>query len=395
VATLVAATLLSAAGTARAQVDCASLPDAAFVPGTTDVKPLLARIAGKLATAPEGERVTVVYQGVGSCTAIDQLLAGTPLTGTASYWAVDNGATVERMCNFPAGGVTATAALSDVTTRTCRGTGLPAGFAERSSVTQTFGFVVPPPSSQQAITAEEAYVLLKYGAAPGLAVAPWTDPALVAVRTPAASTQLLIGLAAGVPGTMWSPNLTNVNSGSSAVVTKVAAEATTGNAERTIGILSTQRYDENRDKLRMLAFQAYGQACTGAVWPDSAPTALDKRNVRDGHYDVWGYLWTVVPVGADGKASPPVERLTSFLAGTRAVNGADPIADAAKAGAVPACAMKVRRARDGGPATRWDPPEPCGCAFEALTGATPACAPCAEGACPAGGVCRFGYCEAR
>ena len=382
---------------ARAQVDCSTLPAPLYVSGTTDVKPLLSRLAPKLSTAAGAEQLTVVYQAVGSCTAVDAVLTGAALQGTAVYWAGPlnaNGTGVESSCTLPAG-QKADLALSDVTVRTCTGQALPASVGEFSSVVQPFGFVVPPNSAQSAITAEEAYVLFKYGAEAGKQVPPWTEPTLVAIRTPAASTQLLVGLAAGVPGTQWSANLTNINTGSSAVVAKVAAENTTGNADRTLGILSAQRYDENRDKLKMLAFQSFQQACLGAVYPDAQPTSLDKRNVRDGHYSIWGYLWSVAPVDGGGLVQGARARqFIDFLGGTAAVNGADPVADAARSGAVPACAMKVRRAFDGADLEAWAPPSPCGCFFEQVaTGATD-CAACgAGGACPGGGTCHFGYCE--
>lgn len=145
----------------------------------------------------------------------------------------------------------------------------------------------------------------------------------------------------------------------------------------------------------MLAFESFGQRCLGAVYPDSGPQTFDKRNVRDGHYTIWGYLWTMARAGAGGRPEDPrVARLVDFVGGTVAVGGADPIRDAALAGGIPACAMRVRRAEDGGPIEAWSPAEPCGCYFESVVGET-ACAACPDGTCPDGGVCRFGYCEGR
>jgi len=396
----IAGVAMAIAGTARrawAQQDCSTVGgNILYVSGTTDVKPFLSRIAPKLATATGGDQITIVYQGVGSCTALDTVINPTPpvLQGMASYWAGPlnaNGTGVESMCTIPAG-TKAQLALSDVTIDTCTGAPKPDTVGQFSSVVQTFGFVVPPASSQTAITAEEAYALFKFGAEAGKQAPPWIDPGFIVIRTPAASTQLLIGLASGVKGTMWSPNLTNINMGSSAVVMKVAAENMTGNADKTIGILSTQRYDENRNTLKMLAFQAFKQGCLGAVLPDSTPTALDKRNVRDGHYGIWGYLWAVAPV-TGGVATGAAKRFIDFLQGTAVVNGADPIGDAAKAGAVPACAMKVKRAYDGAPMERSTPAEPCGCAFEKAATGTTTCEACPAGTCANGGTCRFGYCE--
>lgn len=392
---LVAACLV--ATPAAAQEDCTQLPSPLFAPGTTDVKPFLSRVAPKLATAEGEARATIVYQPVGSCTALEYVLGDTRLTGTAVYWAGDtdaDGKPVESSCTF-GDDARAHVALSDVTVRTCTGADPSGGLAEFPSMVQGFGFVVPPSSSQQAITAAEAYFLLKFGGEAGREVPPWTDPAFVAIRTPASSTQLLTGLSAGVPGTAWSGNLTNISGGSGDLLAKVAAENTTGNAEATIGVLSLQRYDQSRDQVRMLAFEAHGQRCLGAVYPDSSPEAFDKQNVRDGHYDIWGYLWTIAAVDADGQPSDPrVGRFIDFVAGTTPANGADPIRDAALAGGVPACAMRVRRASDGGPIEAYEPADPCGCYFESIVGET-ACAACPDGDCPDGGACRFGFCEAR
>ena len=194
---------------------------------------------------------------------------------------------------------------------------------------------------------------------------------------------------------MWSPSLTNTNTSSSTVITKVAAENTTGNAEKTIGILSTQKYDGSRDKVRMLAFQSFKQQCLGAVYPDSAPTAFDKRNVRDGHYGIWGYLWSVAKVdGTNVPTDTAAKKFINFITGSAAINGADPLVDAAKAGAVPACAMKVKRAFDGAPLEAALPADPCGCFYELqATGATSCTACMPDKSCPGGGTCHFGYCE--
>ena len=166
-------------------------------------------------------------------------------------------------------------------------------------------------------------------------------------------------------------------------------------AEQTLGILSLQRYDGARDQVKMLAFEAFGQSCLGAVWPDSDATAFDKRNLRDGHYPIWGYLWAI-GAGADGVMSDArAERFAAFLAGSTPINGADPVIDAAAAGAVPACAMQVRRAYDGAPLEAFEHPTPCGCAFEYQVAVATSCAACDDATPCAEGTCRFGFCEVR
>lgn len=384
--------LTTLASVAAAQpVPCDTLPNPVFVPGTTDVKPYLARVAPKLATA--AEPLTLVYVPLGSCTALEYVLDDLPLAGTATWWPGADG--VEETCELGAD-ARADMAFSDVTVETCTGAAPPAALGEFPSLVQGFGLVVPPNSSQTAITATEAYFLFKFGGEADRQVPPWTDPRFINIRTPASSTQLLIGLAAGVLGTQWSPNLVTSHGGSSAVVAAVAAENTTGNAEATLGILSLQRYDSARDQLKMLAFEAFGQDCLGAVFPDSTAESLDKRNLRDGHYPIWGYLWSVAPVGADGTpTSAAAARLIDFVGGTEPINGADPVGDAARSGAIPPCAMQVKRAYDGAPLEALEHPAPCGCAFEMLATGASACAACDDATPCAAGTCRFGFCEAR
>lgn len=397
----VLAVALAAAGPAAAQVDCTALPNPLYLASTTDMKPFYARVATKLSAPDAGtDQMTLVYRGNSSCAAYSALLPpGAALTGTASYWEVNAGSGVveEKTCTFPASpAANAHVAVGDVTVKTCTGGDTPAGLKEFQGFAQAFGFIVPPNSQQQAITADEAYFVFKYGGQPGFQVPPWTDPAYVMIRSPAASTQLLIGLSSGVLGTQWSAALTNASSGASALVAKVAAENTSGNADKTLGILSTQVYDGNRDKVRMLAFQAADQKCLGGgVYPDSTAAAFDKRNVRDGHYEIWGYAWFLAPVDGGGQATDARARaFLDFVASEKVINGASALVDGAQVGAIPRCAMAVQRRFDGGPLEDYQPTAPCGCYFEALRGTT-GCEACPAGACAGGKVCRHGYCEER
>ena len=272
---------------------------------------------------------------------------------------------------------------------TCTGAPIPAGYEQTQTLAQAFGFIVPLQSQQVAITAEEAYFVLKFGAQAGYQVPPWTDPTLIYIRNPNASTQLAIGFSAGISGRSFSSNLaTNATAGD--VMSKVAAQNATGNADRAIGLMSAAVYNLNRDKVKMLAFQAFGQKCLGAVYPDSKPTSFDKKNVRDGHYEIFTYTYLVAPV----PMAPLEAKFAAFITGTAVINGADPIADAARAGSIPTCAMTVKRTADGAPLEPYEPPSPCGCFYESIV-ATTSCTACPAGTCADGKVCRFGYCEAR
>lgn len=382
---------LCAAQRAQAQESCSLLSRPVVVPGTTDVKPFLARVAPQLAGASGSDQTTVIYQAVGSCTAIESVLSEGRLQGTAIYWTPEG---EEQSCQIEED-TRGDLALSDVTVQTCTGEKLPSGFGEFPSMIQTFGFVVPPTSTQEAITAEEAYYLFQYGGEAERQVNPWSKPSSIIIRNPSSSTQLLIGLEAGVPGTQWSANLTEDAGGSSAVIARVAAETSTGNAENTIGILSAQKYDEVRDEVKMLAFEADGQECLGAVYPDSTPTSFDKQNVRDGHYTIWGYLWGIGALDSEGELeNPAAKHLIDFITGAVTVGDVDPIAETALAGAVPECAMRVKRDYDGAPLQSYQPNKPCGCYYESVVSGETSCDTCNnDDDCGSDSDCLYGYCE--
>ena len=392
--------LIGSVQTAWAQdagVDCSTLSNPLYIPGTTVAKPYFARIGPKLAAIADGGQITFVYQGKGSCAALNHVTPGGPMTGTASYWVINpiDGGNLEQTCNLPIAGITADMAVGDVSIRTCTGADTPPGFGDFSSFVEPFGFIVPPNSQQTAITAEEAYFILKFGGQTGYQVPPWIDPNFIVIRNTASSTQLTIGMNVGILGTMWSASLTNQNAGGGNVLTKVAAENTTGNADKTLGILATDTWDPNRDKVKMLAFQAFKQGCLGAVYPDSTITAFDKVNVRDGHYPIWGTFWSYSAIdGTSQPANPRAKTLIAFFSGTALLGTADPIVDVAKTGNIPQCAMKVKRASDGAPITPATPANPCNCFYESLVSTT-ACTACPAGTCSGTGVCRYGYCEAR
>jgi len=390
-----AASFALAPGVAQAQVDCATLPNPVYFPATTDIRPALSLLAPALsATTAGADQTTIVYRSLSSCNATDYLRENTDLDGTAIYWTLDgNGDPVENSCDVPAG-VKPQIAASDITWQTCYGEPPPSTIKEWRSYVQTFLLVAPRNSTQTAITAEEAYFLLKFGGEADRRVPPWTNPDFVMIRSAASSTQLVIGLAAGVPGTMWSPHLVNSSAGSGGVVNKVKAENTTGNAEATIGILSAQRYDRERDNVKGLAFQGFDQ-CVGGFYPDSTSASFDKRNVRDGHYGVWANLQLMARVDAGGQAADAnAKRLIEVLLGTKQVPGVDPQRAAIKAGAIPECAMSVQRAYDGGPLSAFEHAEPCHCYFEAtVPGGSTSCTACTDDTVCGAGKCRFGYCE--
>ena len=83
-------------------------------------------------------------------------------------------------------------------------------------------------------------------------------------------------------------------------------------ANNAVGILSTDFADSVRGSLRILAFQDTGQLA--GYYPDSSVTTRDKRNVRDGHYAIWGPLHLFTRLGANGyPASAPAGEIIGFI----------------------------------------------------------------------------------
>jgi hypothetical protein len=290
----------------------------------------------------------------------------------------------------------------DVGGATCLGGAAPPDeLVEYPSYVETLGFVVPRNSSQSAITATEAYYLMKFAGEPGRQVEPWTDPSFIIVRNPGSSTQLTIGANIGISGTMWNGAL-NGNQGSGDVRDKVIAQNTTGNAEKVIGILNSSKWEAATNDMKVLAFQPFNN-CFGAVYPDSTATSRDKRNVRDGHYPIWTNLRFVLrqdpsgrPVSANGEAAAArAKRFVDFMTDAASIPALNVPRAVIETGNVPACAMGVKRDVDGGPISPFEAPQPCGCFFLEQNGVASGCAACDDQTPCAEGVCRLGYCEAR
>jgi hypothetical protein len=371
---------------------CAALPEPVYATGSSAVKPFLARIAQAI-----GAQRTVVYVPSGSCVGVDAIVNGAPMTGSgataASYWdpATSDPASAERRCDLDAGGVQADVGVSDVFATTCLDLpqGLPAGVGDFYGPVQVMSFVVPSSSSQRTISADAAYLVFGFGDASG--VAPWTDARFLFQRTATSGTQAMIGAEIGVAPGRWRGTPSKTSDDVQAKLASVSAE----DADRTLAILSADIADDFRGQERALAYQARGQRC--GFWPDSAEGKFDRRNVRDGHYPIWGPLHLLAHVGGDGAPiGASVAALVGYLSGSRALpGGLDLVALYAERHVVPLCAMRVTRTSDGGPLASYAPSSPCGCAFENdATGSTD-CAPCATSAdCAASApTCSHGYCE--
>lgn len=331
-------------------------------------------------------QINIVYFLQGSCKAVDAILADTPITGIANYW---DAAGNKLECDLNLAGDIAHIGISDVFASTCQNlpNGLPSTVRDYFGPVEAYGFVVPKSSSQVVISREAAYFVYGFGAESG--VLPWDNESLIFQRDIDSGTQQMIGLAIGVPPERWKG--TSVASSTDLV----AAINTSSDAEKTIGILTAEAAGANSLQLNMLAYQAKDQSC--GYWPDSTRTSKDKRNVRDGHYDIWGPIHVLTRVDNNGipldaRAADLIDYMTGVNTPSPGFNLIDILADA---GLIPLCAMRVSRNSELGPLVSYAPERLCACYYDSRTTGKADCATCADDSeCGESAPrCNYGFCE--
>lgn len=385
-AALFATGLFLAAGRAEA-IDCSALPNPIYGLGGSAQKPLIARIAARLAAQTGG--TTVVFQAPGACLGINALLGNTRVMGQASYW---NATGMELQCDLPIAGQVVDFANMGNAATTCPGvSALPTDVADITGPVTTWNVIVPVASSQQSISSEALYFVYGFGRE-GMA-APWIDETQIIRRDANSAVQLFIGLAAGIPVERFRGVDARTNAGS------VSLLAMSPSPEAAIGFASGETADANRASVRTLAYQHRGQRC--GYTPDSTPTSFDKRNVRDGHYWLWSPTHFFARKGSDGRiANARVRDFVGLFTGeTAPPAGVNMLQLQIQNGNIPRCAMNVWREGDLGPLMSYQPTEPCGCFFDQTATGSTTCTACTTNAqCTTGGAtgaCRNGFCEAR
>jgi hypothetical protein len=376
-----------------------------YISGSTALEPMVKALGKALAnTTDASTKFALVYLGDGSCKGVQKFVPTGPtnqtvlLSKTTPLKFVDGNfdPAHDQFCTLT-NDTPADLGISDVFATVCTGATLPAGVADVLGPAQAMLFITHPNSTQTAISAEEAYLALGLGMAG--AISPWLDPNFFFIRPDSSGTKNLLGASIKVPVAKWlgifkdtvAPN----GFGSGDVVRNVVAQA--ANAEKVLGILGADVYDGKRDQLKSLAFRGYKQL--RAYWPDSTPTAFDKRNVRDGHYLPFGYAHLINAV--DGSGAPTNAKaalLINILTGKQDITGLDTISVLGKtAHLIPQCAMKVTRTADGGDLSLYQPDAPCGCYFESLVSTTvpSSCKACQADSDCGSGKCRHNFCEAR
>ena len=388
---------------ARAQVMCSALPNPIVVTGSGDFEPVLAEFAVRLAVESPATTIVTVALGsqVKSCAGIQSVVEATAFGGLPGRYYSRNGTTiVSNACTFSSG-QTADVAISEVFYETCTNVPQPkpADIAVLTGPVQPVLFVGSKANTGEYLSYEEARALLGCGASSARPVAGrYSDPAWVFCRDPAAGTQMTIAKSLSLADPVL-PACRFFNNDARLIVDLAARDdpATPGvdymPPPGAIGFSSAGAFDRQRTSLNQIAFQAPGQ--TKAFYADSSPVVFDRRNVRDGHYPIWGHIHFVTKMNS-GSVSPRVAELAAWIDGTRTSAGIDAFSLALNAGLIPRCAMKVKRSSDGGLLSPYTPSKACHCAFEAHSAQIipPGCIPCASpSACSGGLTCQHGFCD--
>lgn len=341
--------------------------------------------------------ITVLYQSLSSCHGAATIYKDVKVGGEFSYWIDEGKPELTKVpCTMPDQVVDI--GVSDVFGDTC-------GFPDDSNIAldalgpiQAMIFVAPKSSTQRAISAEAARLVYGYGGTyqKKYVASPWNNPDHIHCRIPTSGTQRLIGASIGV----LSGEFAGVkNQGTQDMITSLQMTATE-NATSTIGILDVVNLNLMGvgPTLRPFAFQAEGQNC--AFFPDSTSTSSDKRNVRDGHYTLWGPLHIYRRPGANDNIANVVKYLSldpSLVGFGKTVEDTmkSLISTVADVPLVPSCAMRVRRTTEGGALLPHIPTQSCSCFFDELTSET-TCATCKtylDCVSPDAPACNFGFCE--
>ena len=377
------------AGTAQAQMpNCNDpmFPNPIVMAGSSAIEPTLAKMAVKLAA----QNVTIIYKPTASCDGPNAITNDTVLTGNADYYVV-NAADATKVdiknCSLDNVPTKALIGISDVSYNACVGA-LPANLGDYQAMVQAMLLVVPELNkTTTTMSAEQAQVI--WGC--GMKGANFTDETAIQQRNAQSGTQIMVSKYIGLSAEAMKGHA-NAKTGD-----LVASLLAVPDPQKAIGFVAADAYETRRGMLNALAFRGFDQM--KAYYPDSDANAVDKINVRDGHYVIQGPLHLITKVdGNKAVADANAKKMIDWLQGTADIEVGKPatyIDIVAGIGNVPQCAMKVRRESDGGFLQAYKPAAPCGCYFvKAVTKAEPAgCTACTSDTTCGDKKCRFGYCE--
>lgn len=364
-----------------------------YMLGAADFGPLMRAVQPFLAQGASPYRA--VFQNSSSCAGVTAIFTSAtmknpsnPALGGWAFYFDSNG--VQQNCRLPDGGVPIDIGVSDLYAETCNADYHAGGdVAEYLGPVVPFVLSVPTMSSEQSISVAAAHMVFGLGgkapAGSGLKDAPWNDRQNFAIRNSGAASTVLTALLADVPRTkFWGVDRLSTDN-----LRDTLLSAPKSAVNSSIGILSVDYNDKNRGNLRALYLQSPGQL--SGYQPDSSPTTVDKANVRDGHYPLWGYVhFFTSSNGGTGPTEQARAMVLKFNVPKLEQGLLDDIIDASL---IPACAMKVERTGEIGdykPQTNFQ----CGCYFDARTKHKTDCEVCETSEqCAGGAACNYGYCE--
>lgn len=373
--------------------DPTMFPNPIYIAGSSAFEPTAGNMAVKLAALTGADKVTLIYKGTSSCDGPAAIRDNTSLMGNADYFtpnAMDPSVGDKHSCALDIG-TKADVGVSDIFYENCPGNTLPIpdGLTDVQGPVQAMIFIVPETNKTNTdLTYEEANAI--WGCGMNSGVTPFTSDADIMQRNSGSGTQGVVAKSIGVAAGAFK-GMMNASGGNLVTALK-AADAT-----KAIGFLAADSYDTQRDTLNALAFRALSQ--TKAFYADSTAASFDKKNVRDGHYVVWGpeHFFAAYDKATKKITNAKAEKFIGWINGNVSTTAFNYIDVEAKAGVIPQCAMKVTRDQDGGFIRPFTPAGgSCGCRFESVaTKATPAgCMACtADTECTGGKKCLNNFCE--
>jgi hypothetical protein len=380
--------------------DATMFPNPIYITGSTAYQPTAALFAVQMAALSGTDKSTIIYQnGLGSCDAPPAIMGGTMLTGTAAVWtpgpnfANDKTSVTKSSCTLDSTHA-ADVGACDIFWKNCPNVSgaMPADIKDYQGPVQAMIFVVASPQNTTftAMSAIEAQLIWGCGMA-GM-VTPFDDNTGIQQRNMNSGSQGLVAKAINVPTASF---FGKMNNGGGDVVSSISAYVMSHNPSKAIGFIAGDLFDTNRATLYPVAYQQFNQ--NKAYYADSSRDAKDRKNVRDGHYGVWGpeHFFVKVDTGGNPTNAAAVKFIGATF-GSMYSSAFNYLELQSLAGVIPQCAMKVARDDDafGNIKPKTDNTDPCGCAYEKFRTGITTCTACTGNTdCSGGKTCHHGYCE--
>ena len=376
--------------------DAVMFPNPIYVSGSSAFEPTAGNMAIKLSALTGADQVTIIYKATSSCDGPTNIRDNLTLTGSADYFKPNatNAAVGDKFSCALDVGTKADVGVSDIFYENCPGNALPvpATILDTPGPVQAMIFIVPESNTTNTnLTAEEAQDI--WGCGMTGVVEPFTsDLTDTQQRNSGSGTQGIVAKAINVPAGSFKGKM---NAAGGDLVTSLLAAP---NPAKAIGFLAADSYDTKRTTLNALAFRAFGQ--TKAYYADSTVDTFDKRNVRDGHYVVWGpeHFFAAYDATAKKISNAKAEK---FI-GPRQRHRDDDRLQLHRRRGQGGRRSPVRHEGHAGHRRRqpapYTPAAPCGCFFESVATNTPtppgctAC-PAGDGDCTGGKKCFNKFCE--